>query len=243
MQLIARCGALKARMRTLQAARLNVSTREVIVRRLEEWNRELEPIEHGCRQLQWLGVAVEQDAALERLLGAVRVLATEARTLLKDTHNIEAVRRGGDENVWTRLLAAAKSCGEALTVTVQRHWRDAVRRMGDFESPKDLAARVTITPENEIALKKYESCWQAYRLLAGADRPRSERTLDQLAQHTATLRSAFGRIDFDVPSEVQAFFAALASGGAGLELINPRLIDWLRTHGQLDRYVVRDRQG
>lgn len=239
MQMIERCHALEAKMRKLQTARLNVSNRNIISLRREDWNMALEPIERGCRQLQWLGMSPDCDPGLAQSLVATRALAVEARARLIETRDIDSVRTS--DALWTRLLASAKNCGEALAAAVQRHWSEAVRNHGDFDSVETIRQRAPSTPGNRDALEDYQRAYTAYQMLAGAKGPRFAQSIDQLAQRASELRSALSRIDFNVPPEVQAFFSALSAGGAKLELITPTLLDWLKSNDQLNHYVVRKR--
>lgn len=241
MQLIKRCIDLENKISRLHAARMNANARATVNQRLQEWQTHLDRIEQSRRRLDWLGVSPNGDATLASSLAATRALAVEACARLTETRDIESVRTA--DALWTRLLASAKNCSEALEAAVLRHWREAVRLHGDFDSSANLRQRAPDTPGNKRALEDYQRVYAVYQRLASASGPSSAQTLDQIARQAEDLRAILKKIDFNVPPEVQAFFAALEEGGAGLELINPRLIDWLRIQGQLNRYVVRDRRG
>jgi hypothetical protein len=47
------------------------------------------------------------------------------------------------------------------------------------------------------------------------------------------------KVLFEVPADVRAFLAAVAGGGAPLELVTPIVLGWLRARGELGAFVVR----
>jgi|GEM_PF-3631545 hypothetical protein len=47
------------------------------------------------------------------------------------------------------------------------------------------------------------------------------------------------KVLFEVPADLRAFLAAVAGGGAPLELVTPIVLGWLRARGELGAFVVR----
>lgn len=102
--------------------------------------------------------------------------------------------------------------------------------------PTQRGAQLAPTPENKKALDLYKELYQnfiKYRSNIPKDVDEFKRLRD--------MSEKLAQIEFqeDVPDDVSKFFQAMATGGAGLELLTIEVFDWLRSNNSLKNYFVR----
>jgi hypothetical protein len=102
-----------------------------------------------------------------------------------------------------------------------------------------LRLRTPLAPQNEEALRSYESNHAFYAEIARRPLPATPDDLTQLDAHIAACKLAYSRITFDLPPEVKAFFDALQSDSATLADVTPQVIAWLAERRQLNRFRVQ----
>jgi len=101
--------------------------------------------------------------------------------------------------------------------------------------PTQRFAKLAATPENAIAIKRYQAAYQAFA------RYRSQPPVDSDDFDTLRLLSnQLTEIVFqeDVPDDVKKFLDATSSGAA-LDLLTPDVLKWLRENELLGNYTVR----
>jgi hypothetical protein len=121
-------------------------------------------------------------------------------------------------------------------------WGEFLSELFTGESPEKIKARLAMTPENKIAVAKYEVAFGKKVALQREKQITSESVVR--AQAIALeLQEAFKEINFGVPVAVKKFIDAVASyDGAPLSLLTPEVFDWLRDENILESYSVRHRR-
>lgn len=155
--------------------------------------------------------------------------------LFQQTPKATTLRRG---KLWTTLTNRLQT----LTNNAQTALNDDWRRYCDNNlfgglPPAKQEATLAKTPRNEQSLARYRILYQSFikhrqQLPTSAD---EFNNLRQLSQQLAEIT-----FEKDVPEDVRKFLDALGSG-AGLHLLTPAVLTWLRDNGLLASYVVRAR--
>jgi hypothetical protein len=102
-------------------------------------------------------------------------------------------------------------------------------------SPTQRGAKLAKTPENSKAIERYQTIYQAF------NKYRSQPPKDSGDFNTLrSLSKQLAEITFqeDVPEEVRKFLDA-TSFGAGLDLLTPEVLNWLRENNLLTNFTVR----
>jgi len=137
---------------------------------------------------------------------------------------------------WTGLLDKLEESGKQLAADQERDWRIF------FESsffggapPEQRKLIMARTPENLKQLELYTLLFKSfgqYRKKA----PQTGEGFNELRDLSKQLEQV--KFQEDVPQSVRLFFEA-TSTGAGLELLTPDVVEWLRENNLLRSYVVR----
>lgn len=168
-------------------------------------------------------------------LANVREHLQKSLERFKRTPRATTLRRN---TVWTTLTSKLQTLTQKAQTALLDDWQQY------FDShffsglpPPRREATLAKTPENDQALKSYREFYQSfirYRL----QQPTNAEDFSKLR----LLSQQLAKIDFqeDVPEAVRMFLEA-SSSGAGLHLLTPEVLTWLRDNGLMANYVVRAR--
>ena len=180
------------------------------------------------------------DAADEKTVASRRkALRQNAATVLTRLQGNKDIKELTRDAVWTRLLKASDGLAEALEVAGRNAWSAHCEQLGSLEDHDTLRLRTPLTPQNEEALRRYQTSYVAYAAIANRTLPASADDLTQLEAHLAACKAAYGHITFNLPPAVRAFFDALQRDSATLANVTPQVLTWLAEQGQLERFRVR----
>jgi len=168
-------------------------------------------------------------------LANVRESVQKAFERFKQTPRATTLRRG---TVWTTLTnnlqTLAKKAQTAQNVDWQHYFDN---QLFSGLAPAKREATLAMTSQNEQAIALYRMHYQSfikYRLQSPTNAEEFKK-LRQLSQQLAEIT-----FQEDVPEDVRKFLQALSSG-AGLHLLTPEVLTWLRENQLLANYVVRAR--
>jgi len=184
-------------------------------------------------------------ATLLRERGVVLSAFPDTRPMRK---TIDTLRKRFDEKTnsatltqgkhWTGLQSELEGAIATLEAEQRHDWKNyfATRLFGSLP-PEQRKVSLVQTPENKLALAQYERLYGKFMIYRNTV-PSTTQELDEV-HHCS---EALSNITFDekVPKEVAIFINAVPSG-AGLDLLTAEVIEWLRTQGLLDSFVVRAR--
>jgi hypothetical protein len=159
------------------------------------------------------------------------------RTLerFQQTPKATTLRQG---KVWTTLTNRLRTLAQNAQATHSADWQNYFdHHLFGGLPPAKREMKLANTPQNEQALKRYCELYQSfikYRLQSPTNAEEFAK-LRLLSQQLAEIK-----FQEDVPEDVRRFLEAL-SGGAGLHLLTPEVLTWLRDNELLTNYVVRAR--
>jgi hypothetical protein len=140
--------------------------------------------------------------------------------------------------IWRTLLEELDAAVAELSQAVLGAWRRAREGFFAGDTPPTLRGRLARTTENDQALERYRTLYQALDAafaVAPADRAAIEQ-VRRLAKQLETTAQAF---NFNVPEGVKAFLEAVQSvAGAPLDLLTPEVVDWLKANNSFDAYRI-----
>jgi len=139
---------------------------------------------------------------------------------------------------WNNLLASLDSA-IATVETSQRHdWSTYVaNHLFGGLPPERRKVGLVQTPDNKAALERYTRLYERFARYRNTI-PVTAEALDEV--HRCSDELAQITFEEHVPKNVEAFINAVPNG-AGLELLTPEVLAWLREHELLGSYVVRAR--
>lgn len=231
-----RLNQLDSQLTNLAIARRDGENVRRIQERAEEWGgvkRRLDIMQEKAR------ILIPSEGEPEAVVSKRKALRLQAATVLgrlQGDFDISGLTR---DEAWRRLLNSVKGLADALESAAADAWGKAVEQRGTLEKPSSLRERTLPTPENEVALRRYESSYLSYEAIAGLPFPRTSADLHDLDAHCDACKRAYQKISFDVPAEVGAFFDALQTDAATLAHVTPQVVAWLTEHGQLGSFRVR----
>ena len=163
-------------------------------------------------------------------------LSHEARKLLSQGADVHVL---SENNLWTRLLAAAETSNKVAAEALQSAWRQVLDDLGVLELPATLEARIPPTPANARILSEYKALHSQYQSLVRQGPPASHSTLNELAHYVERLREIQAGLTLLAPEAVRVFLRAVQQGGASIELLTPEIIHWLRANDDPSRFVIK----
>lgn len=108
-------------------------------------------------------------------------------------------------------------------------------RVGDAE----LESQRKIPDARENA----EAYSRAYDVLLNLKKqPPSTKDIDTLLSQVSIAKESLGKMKFDIPDYVQAFFVAVEHG-APLAMLTDDVMKWLEVNGQAEKYVIKSKFG
>jgi len=234
--LVQRGQTLETKLRYLAQAKTGATDLKYIQQRTEEWQARHSRLMNLRTQTAPLTLASQDAATVTSKNGALRQNAQKVLSRLLEKEDIKELTR---DAAWTRLLKACQGLTEELDAAGRKAWQAYLEQLGSLESPNSLRLRMPPTPSNDDALRAYQASYAAFSAIARLELPRSADDLVQISAHVTSCRLAFGRIAFDLPDDVKAFYAAINAGTATLAHVTPTVAKWLGEHGHLDRFRVR----
>ena len=234
--LLQRCQNLKAKLNDLSRAKLLAEDSQHIQERTGEWDERNSKLRKIENQTQSLVLSAEDSTSVASKRASLRQNAGKVLERLKEKEDIKEVAR---DAAWKRLLKASEALTESLEAAGRNAWRDHLEKEGTLEDPALLRLRTPYSPQNDEALRAYQSSHASYAAIAKLPLPRTPEDLTQLAIYVRACLEAFKRLTFDLPSEVGAFYEAVQAGTATLAQVTPEVLKWLTERNLLGRYRVR----
>lgn len=174
---------------------------------------------------------------LESANSAVVALVREAKSRL----NTGDVSTLSQEGLWMRLLATADSANDQTSTAIRQAWKALILEQGDVTSPSNLDARVLKTPANEAAMTEYRRAFTQYEALSRQEMPVDAMSINKLRDAVAATKAAREKMTLSAPREIKAFLDAVDAGGAALRLLTPEVQQWLSSHDDPERFVIKSR--
>ena len=168
-------------------------------------------------------------------LANVRESVQKAFERFKQTPRATTLRQG---RVWTALTNKLQTVAQKAQTALSADWQHYFdHRLFGGLPPAKRELTLAKTPRNEQALRRYRELYQSF-IKYRQQLPTSAEECSNLRQ----LSQQLAEITFqeDVPEDVRKFLEALSSG-AGLQLLTPEVLTWLRDNQLLENYVVRAR--
>ncbi|MDP1692151.1 MAG: hypothetical protein Q8L49_09430 [Burkholderiaceae bacterium] len=205
-----------------------------------------------ARAAEWSGRSARRDAVqaqwrvLQARLGslpdvestnaAAKALAGQARKVLEGATDVQALSA---DNLWARLLNGADAAIAAASEAVKSAWREHIAELGTVEAPAVLESRVLRTPATRDPLEQYKLFHSQYLRIVRQDAPSDPAVLTQLSACVRQLRDIQATLIIDAPESVRNFFKSIEEGGATIDQLTPDVLDWLRAHDDIRRFVVK----
>lgn len=168
-------------------------------------------------------------------LGVAIDAVKKARERFVESPKATTLRQG---TRWTSLMNRLEALAEKGRTTQASDWRNYFDgKYFQGLPPVQRGATLAATPENTKAIDRYRTLYQAF-IKYRSQPPQSSDEFNTLR----LLSKQLAEIAFqdDVPEDVRRFLDA-TSLGAGLDLLTPEVIDWLRENNLLANYIVRAR--
>ena len=235
--LLQRCQTLEAKIKSLAQAKSLATDLKHIQQRTGEWQARHSKLMNLRAQTAPLTLSSQDAATVASKHGALRQNAQRVLSRLLEKEDIKELTR---DAAWTRLLNSCQGLNEELDAAGRKAWRAHLEQLGTLENPTTLRLRTPPTPSNDDALRAYKVSYDAFSAIARLELPRSLDDLVQISAYVASCREAFARLEFDLPDEVRAFYAAINAGTATLAHVTPTVAKWLGEQGHLDRFRVRN---
>jgi hypothetical protein len=166
----------------------------------------------------------------------VRALVSKARKILEDGGNVLAL---SDENLWVRLIAQAEGSNERYRTAAKREWRSFIENLGHIELPSKVEARMLKTPDNQALLNTYKQHFNSAQGIMRAELPASETDKTELLSSVKSIQDLNVQLKSFAPEAVRLFLQTVQTGGASLTMATTEVLEWIRTHDDLDRFVVK----
>jgi hypothetical protein len=234
--LLQRCQMLDTKLKSLTLAKRHADDHRLIQQRTQEWKDRNEKLKVLRSRTACLALAAEDVKVVSSRRAALRQNAGTILERLQQDGDINELTR---DAAWKRLLKSAEGLTEDLEAAGRKAWSAFLEGHSTLENPAALRLRTPPTPQNDDALRAYQTSHAAYEAVARLSLPRTAEDLAQLAAHVAACRQAFRLLTFDLPAEVRRFYEAINAGTATLAQVTPLVLQWLAEHGHLNRFRIR----
>lgn len=201
------------------------------------WSERKRKVGEVVEKLSWLRIAVAEEPDLQMAQEVLRGLAGDAWTLLSNTDDVQAVSKG---DLWTRLLNSAAGMTTKTETVVRQVWALRIEESGVVDSPERIEEQMPKSPANMSTLQDYKQLYERYKVLRTQFSPKSSEDLTALRESALQLQELLQKIDLELPDDVRKFYRGL-NCGAGLELLTPTVLSWLKEKDDISRFVVRVR--
>lgn len=139
---------------------------------------------------------------------------------------------------WSQLLSDIDTASADVAKAVSTAWRAYRQEAFGGEAPSVIRARLAMTDDNMVAIKRYEALYQSFRAAFDA-LPQDGAMIERVKRIANELTETARAFNFDVPKEVEAFLKAIQTGGAPLALLTGTVQDWLKANDAFDSYRIR----
>ena len=234
--LISRCQKAQAQLEEVETARRNASARALIQQRAKEWDDLVVRLKAARERASWISLVESAVPAIEVRSNQLRHNAVEVLGRLMAGEDVSTLSA---DALWTRLLQSAVGTAEAFDDAVKAAWRHFVEEQASLAAPAEVQGQLSVTPINQLAISAYRVVHANFARLSSQQMPRSAEDRTRLLEAIAACRQELGKMQHDVPDEVEAFFRAVYANTATLSALTPGVLQWLADNGQLQRYVVR----
>lgn len=201
------------------------------------WSDRKRKVGEALEKLSWLSIAVAEEPDLQMAQDVLRGLAEDAWTLLSNADDVQAVSKG---DLWTRLLNSAEGMSAKTETVVRQVWALRIEESGVVDSPERIEEQMPKSPANMSTLQDYKDLYARYKVLRTQFFPKTSEDLTALRDSALQLQELLQKIDLELPDEVRKFYRAL-NFGAGLELLTPTVLSWLKEKDDISRFLVRVR--
>jgi DNA repair exonuclease SbcCD ATPase subunit len=228
------CHSLQARIQALQGIQQSAAEAEQLGQRLSEAQALNERLSAELKAAQFLldhNVFVEFDAI--EVTGALRPL-NKIIDRFSENPQSASLTRGQD---WKKLRDNCKHVQTQLATELPKAWRRFVDNLHTGQSPEDLEAILAMTKANESALAKYRDLYHQLKNLR-TQLPEDGEEISGVIKRAEKLKEVATKFDFDVPEKVKIFLAAIAQGGAPLNLLTDDVVQWLSENRSEKHYRI-----
>jgi hypothetical protein len=139
---------------------------------------------------------------------------------------------------WSQLLSDVETASDDVARAVSSAWRAYRQEVFGGEAPSVIRARLAMTNENRVAIKRYDALYQSFRAAFDA-LPQDDAVIERVKRIANELAETAKAFDFNVPKEVKAFLEAIQTGGAPLALLTGTVQEWLKANNAFDSYRIR----
>jgi hypothetical protein len=223
----------------LQRARVANQTKHEISalqERIKEWNQVKSARASLLSKIKVLGAdfSGREDIASED--AQVKTLAAAAKKVLENGTSVQAL---SDDNLWVRLITLAKNSNERYRSVAKEEWRSLVDSLGHIEAPSALEARMLNTPDNQALLNAYKQHFEKVQTVLRAELPASETDKTTLLSSVKSIQDLSVQLKSFAPEAVRVFLQTVQTGGASLAMATTEVLEWIQTHDDLNRFVVK----
>jgi len=170
---------------------------------------------------------------------AARKTLSRLRERFSRDYRAEQLTRGRE---WALLSGQIRETREELDSNLRTEWRCFVDSAYSGDNPDNVESVLAATEGNRKNLVDYRRAHTELRQYART-RPESREDFARVRALARILTEIYDRFDFSVPDDVKRFLQAVASGGAGLELLTQTVLDWLHEQNTAGQYRVVSRTG
>ena len=234
--LLQRCQTVTDKVIHLALAQRHANQQRQVQERTREWKTNYEKLKSVSGRLACLSLDTAAIASVAEKRAHLRHNAVQVLERLTSHNDIAQITSDAS---WTRLLASVEGLADELETSGKLAWRSYIDEQGTLDDPAWLRNRAPSTPMNDAAIEAYQKHHGAYAALVKLTMPRGTHDLAQLSQTIAACRTEAGKVDFNVPPDVQRFLQAIQLGSATLASLTPDVLEWLAKNGQLERYRIR----
>jgi hypothetical protein len=150
-----------------------------------------------------------------------------------------AARQGNELNKASKSLASTLP---VVVVEIEHAWRDWVESIeSKFALEDALLESQKSIPGMKVTYDEYRVDRSKFNELSGP-LPKDRSVFESLQKHAAHLGELRAKMHFDLPSEVENFFAALNQnygGRVALDLLTPAVIDWIKEKNLMREFTVQ----
>lgn len=228
-----RAAALREHLETLDAMGSNVQETALLTDLSRELARDVEELERSLTQSRVLakaGVVTQSPATL----AAAQARAAALRDKFAQDRRSGTLKTAKSWTTLTRDLAAAAT---DIATDAKAAWKAHRGAIFTGDAPAVVRSRIAGTDQNNSALTRYESKYQAFRS-AFETMPSSAAEIAAVLQLASDLKAIAGEFDFAVPDDVKKFLAAVQARGAALTLLTPSVVAWLKDNDAFDSYRI-----
>ena len=137
----------------------------------------------------------------------------------------------------TNALRALKRLVSSHQTNLDDAINDFIRSKYGGINPRDLNLSAAKTPKNTELIQNFKVEYERFRQVQKA-MPITTEVLDDIETIGSNLQEIIKKVDFDVPDEVKNFFNGIENGGAGLDLLNETVINYLRENNMIADFKI-----